>query len=120
MAKEWHELTPFIKGAAVVIERIRLENKGISVDGDFELPPLARLSVDDQYFVMAFVQHHGSIKEMEKLFGISYPTVKNRLNRLAQQLNLVETCQQTLSEEVIAELAKGKITAAEAIERLEG
>jgi len=120
MAKEWHELIPFIKGSTVTIERIRLEDKDISIEGDFELPPLARLSVNDQYFVMAFVQRHGSIKEMEKLFGISYPTVKSRLNRLAQQFNLVEICQPPPSEEVIDELAEGKITATEAIERLKG
>ena len=44
---------------------------------------------------MAFVQVHGSIKEMERIFGISYPTVKNRLDAIAEQLPLVETVTQT-------------------------
>lgn len=43
----------------------RLPETGIVVEGSFELPPLAQLSVDDQVFVAAFVKSHGSIKEME-------------------------------------------------------
>ncbi len=63
---------------------------GISIQGEFELPPLARLRYEDQVFVSEFVRSHGSIKDMEKAFGISYPTVKNRLNRIIDQLQLVE------------------------------
>ena len=44
--------------------------------------------MDDQVFIGAFVRSHGSIKEMERLFGVSYPTIKNRLNRLSQALGL--------------------------------
>ena len=44
---------------------------------------------------MTFVQVHGSIKEMERIFGISYPTVKNRLDAIAKQLPLVETVTRT-------------------------
>jgi hypothetical protein len=42
--------------------------------------------VEDQLFIVAFVRSHGSIKEMERLFGVSYPTIKARLNRLSEQL----------------------------------
>jgi len=59
----------------------------ITLEGEFSLPALARLSEDDQNFVIAFIQVHGSIKKMEELFNISYPTVKNRLNNLAEQLS---------------------------------
>lgn len=56
----------------------------------FELPPLAQLPADDQAFVTAFVRSHGSIKQMEKLFGVSCPTIKNRLNRIGALLPSVE------------------------------
>ena len=46
---------------------------------------------EDQVFVAAFLKSHGSIKEMEQVFGVSYPTVKARLNRIAGQLEFVET-----------------------------
>jgi len=90
----------------------------IAVEGSFEIPPLARLSADDQVFVMAFVRAHGSIKEMEQVFGISYPTVKNRLNRIAEQFPFVETSPAPSQEDVLAQLERGEITAAEALERL--
>ena len=82
------------------------------------MPPLVRLSAEDQVFVMAFVRSHGSIKEMERVFGISYPTVKNRLDRLAQQLEFVETDPVASQSQILTQLAHGEITAEEAIERL--
>ena len=84
MTKEWHELTRLTKGEAITIERVRLDSSDIAIEGKFELPPLARLSSEDQVFVMAFVRCHGSIKKMEEVFGISYPTVKNRIQRIAK------------------------------------
>jgi hypothetical protein len=59
----------------------------VRVEAEFDVPALARLSPEDQMFVVAFVRHHGSIKKMEGLFGISYPTVKNRLNAIGAQLD---------------------------------
>ena len=62
-----------------MVERVSLPDSAIAIEGQFEPPVLSRLPAEDQVFVMAFVQVHGSIKEMERIFGISYPTVKNRL-----------------------------------------
>jgi hypothetical protein len=118
MPREWNELTRITQGAPVLIERVRFIDRGIAVEGEFELPPLARLSAEDQVFVMAFVRCHGSIKEMERIFGISYPTVKNRLSHLANQLEFVETIPFPSREEVLTRLENGEITAEEAIERL--
>jgi hypothetical protein len=118
MPKEWQELIRLTQGAPLVVERVRLADSGIAVEGEFELPPLARLSAEDQVFIMAFVRCHGSIKELERIFGISYPTVKNRLNRLAGQLQFVETMTFSGKEDVLAELESGEISAEEAIRRL--
>jgi hypothetical protein len=118
MAKDWHELYRLTRGAPVAVERVRLTESDIVIEGSFDVPPLAQLSADDQVFVIAFVRCHGSIKEMEQLFGISYPTVKNRLNRLADQLQLVETAPAPSQTDVLSRLERGEITADEAIERL--
>jgi len=118
MAKEWHELTKMTQGAPITVERVRLVNSDIAIEGSFTLPPLANLSAEDQVFVMAFVRCHGSIKEMEEMFGISYPTVKNRINRIARQLEFVEIVKISAEEEVIGELERGEISAEEAIKRL--
>jgi len=125
MVKEWNELTKLTQGADITIERVRLTREDIAIEGEFELPKLARLSAEDQVFVMAFIQCHGSIKDMEEMFGISYPTVKNRLNRLADKLKLVQSYAFTPEEispleqdEILSKLERGEITADEAIERL--
>ena len=65
------------------MERVLLPDGDITIEGQFEPPVVARLSAEDQVFVMAFVQVHGSIKEMERIFGISYPTVKKRLDSIS-------------------------------------
>jgi hypothetical protein len=118
MPREWQDLTRLTGGAPITVERVRLVDSGIRLEGDFELPPLARLSAEDQVFVMAFVRCDGSIKELERIFGISYPTVKNRLSRIARQFEFVETLPLSSQEEVLMKLERGEITAVEAIERL--
>jgi len=118
MTTEWNELTKMTQGKPVTVERVRVVDSGIAIEGSFAPPPLANLSAEDQVFVMAFIRCHGSIKEMEEMFGISYPTVKNRLNRIARQFEFVEIVKITASEEVIDELERGEISAEEAIRRL--
>lgn len=118
MTKDWNELTRMIQGKPVTVERVKIRNTDIAIEGSFSLPPLANLSPDDQVFVMAFVKCSGSIKEMEQMFGISYPTVKSRLNRIAGQLDFVKVTKMTPREEVIEELERGAISAEEAIRRL--
>jgi hypothetical protein len=118
MAKEWQELTKMTQGKPVTVERVRVVDSDIAIEGSFSLPPLANLSAEDQVFMMAFIRCHGSIKDMEQMFGISYPTVKNRLNHIAQQLEFVEIMTVSPQEEVIDELERGEITTDEAIRRL--
>jgi hypothetical protein len=117
-SKDWQDLTRITQGAPMIVERVRLVNSGIAVEGEFELPPLARLSGEDQVFVIAFLKCDGSIKEMERIFGISYPTVKSRLSRIADQLQFVEHIAVSGKEDILSSLERGEITAEEAIERL--
>lgn len=114
----WQELTHLTRGEEISVERVRVERTGVSIDGAFELPPLARLKLEDQIFVMAFVRSHGSIKEMERLFGISYPTVKNRINKIAEGFELLSVVAEPEEPNVLDQLERGEITPAEAIERL--
>ena len=123
MAKDWTELNRLTAGADIVIERVRLEKSGIAIEGEFSLPPLAQLSSEDQIFIMAFIGAHGSLKDMERLFGISYPTVKNRLEKLASRLKMVEfepsPTSSMAKDEVLTLLEKGEITTEEALRRLQ-
>ena len=119
MQHDWHELTKLTSGGALLVERVRLRESDLVVEGRFELPALAQLTSDDQVFVAAFVRCHGSIKEMEKSFGVSYPTIKNRLNRIAGMLPLVEVdSPRSSAGEVLDQLERGHLTVAEALGRL--
>ena len=90
----------------------------VRLEGEFEVPALARLSLEDQAFVVAFVRGHGSIKKMEGLFGISYPTVKNRLNAIARQLDEAFDAP-SANELILDQLARGEITVQDALKRME-
>src|SRR5580765_7513085 len=127
MAKDWQELTKLSGGSRVEIERGRFVDQDLAVEGHFALPPLAQLTAEDQVFVAAFVWCHGSIKQMEKYFGVSYPTIKNRLNRIGGQLTLVEIEQGSDSEPstpdpgaTLGRLSRGELTVAQALEQLKG
>lgn len=131
---DWQELTDLTHGRPFTVERVRLAGSGVAIEGQFEPPQLAQLSVDDQVFVAAFVRSHGSIKEMERTFGVSYPTIKSRLNRIAGQLDFVETepvpegieagieagAGADAKAEIIDRLRRGEISAADALAELEG
>ncbi|MEY4577519.1 MAG: hypothetical protein RL701_2222 [Pseudomonadota bacterium] len=124
---DWKQLMRMTDGEAFVVERVRLPTTGVAIEGSFDLPPLARLDVDDQVFIAAFVKSHGSIKEMERLFGVSYPTIKNRLNKLGAALDpelTVAAAQDEVPSErddrrtILDRLERGEISAKVAAEAL--
>lgn len=121
MVHDWHDLTDLVGDREFFVTGIQLKDSGIAMEGEFELPQLAGLRYEDQVFVGEFVRCHGSIKHMEKAFGVSYPTIKNRLNRIAARLQLVQIDVEPVTEpsdEVLDLLERGEITAQEAAERL--
>jgi hypothetical protein len=125
MGHDWQELSKLIGQARVEVDRVRLADTGVVIEGPFTLPPLARLAAEDQVFVAAFVRCHGSIKQMEKYFGVSYPTIKNRLNEIGSQLTFVEIEQgpdaatpPPTRGDVLDRLSRGEVTVAQALEQL--
>lgn len=116
--QDWQELTRMTGDEVIVIERVVMSDTGIAIEGAFDLPPLAKLPMEDQVFVAAFVRSHGSIKQMERLFGISYPTVKNRLNRIGDKLGFVEITQAEDSTEILERIERGELSVEEALKRL--
>jgi hypothetical protein len=118
-SKDWPELTQLTQGQPIVVERIRTVEKDIAIEGNFELPQLARLAMDDQIFITAFIRSHGSIKEMERIFGVSYPTIKSRLTRIADSLEFVETNPTPSKSEILERLQRGEISTEDAIREME-
>jgi len=118
MKKDWNYLLKMTGGKPIIIERVGLEGEDVSISGEFELPPLARLEIDDQVFIAVFVKSHGSIKEMEKHFGVSYPTIKSRLNRIGERLDFVKVETSAVASDTLDRLEKGEITVEEALKLL--
>jgi hypothetical protein len=116
---DWQKLTELTQNQRITIERVKLEETGIAIEGNFELPPLAKLTMEDQVFVAAFVKSHGSIKEMEKLFGVSYPSIKNRLNRISKAFDFIDVAPAAPVGDVLENLEKGEISFDQAMEALE-
>ena len=118
MPSDWNGLTGLIAGAPFVVERIRVPTSGIAIEGEFEPPPLALLSPEDQVFAVAFLKSRGNMRQMERIFGISYPTVKNRLDRIAGQLEFIEVKERRQDPHVLDQLDRGEISVDEALGRL--
>ena len=68
------------------VKNLKCENCSTEVTGLYDLPVLARLPQDDQAFVLNFVKCSGSLKDMAKQLGLSYPTVRNMLDEIIQKI----------------------------------
>lgn len=102
----------------LAIHRYHCPSCNLTVEGSLEVPPLGRLSMAEQSFVISFIRVHGNIKRMEQLFDISYPTVKSRLNAIAKKLDAnFETPPER--NDVLDKLGKGQLTVEEALKLLD-
>lgn len=72
------------------VGRLFCEQCDTEVCGSFELPPLAKLTEKEQLFIVDFIKSSGSLKDMAKNMGVSYPTVRNILDDLIDKLNKIE------------------------------
>lgn len=102
------------------LEATRLTCRGceMQLEGHFEFPELLRLPREDLDFILAFVRSSGSLKEMGKLLGLSYPTVRNRLNEIIERLAAPAHDPEAARREVLNAIAKGKLTVKEGAKRL--
>jgi hypothetical protein len=90
----------------------------MQLEGKFELPQLLRLGREDLEFVTAFVQSSGSVKEMCRLHGQSYPTIRNRLNDIIERLSRDGHDLERKRREVLDEVAQGILSVKDAAKKL--
>lgn len=101
------------------ITRLHCTKCHTTIENEFELSKLASLSKDHLHFVEVFLTCRGNIKEVEKELGISYPTVRGKLNDVVSSLGYVEKKKNDVDEKkVIGMLESGEITPEEAIRLL--
>jgi len=109
-------------GGEYEITRCTCLKCGSELAGHFTGCDFCNLTDDETFFVLTFLKCRGSIKDMEKDLGISYPTVRGRLDAVIQKLGLAVTpSAEEIKEErrkVFDRLEKGEITADQAAEML--
>jgi hypothetical protein len=108
-----------------MVTRLHCRNCDSVVEGHFTLGRLHRLSPEQLAFVEVFLRNEGKLNRVEDELGLSYPTVRSRLLDVIRAMGYeVGEEQARMSEEerkgILADLAAGKITSVEAVERLKG
>lgn len=86
---------------------------GTKIEGEFEIDKFSRLSKEEKDFIELFVMKRGSIKEIEKELGISYPTVRNKLDNVISALGYKVEASNS-KYEILQMLDKGEISSEEA------
>ena len=76
--------------APLKVAKMVCDQCGTEVSGVFDLPVLTRLTEEEQRFMLEFVKASGSLKDMAKQMGVSYPTVRIYLDDLIEKLNNME------------------------------
>jgi hypothetical protein len=71
------------------VQSLKCESCGTEVNGLYDLPALTRLAPQEQDFILQFIKNSGSLKEMSKYLGLSYPTVRNLLDDIIVKINNV-------------------------------
>ena len=77
-------------GGDLNVKSLHCSGCDTTITGDYPMPALLRLSADEQEFVLSFVKCSGSLKEMASRMGLSYPTVRNRLDDIIARLGELE------------------------------
>lgn len=72
------------------VKSLLCERCQTEIQGQYELPLLARLAIEEQEFIVDFIKASGSLKEMAKILGLSYPTVRNRLDEIIERIKDAE------------------------------
>ncbi len=100
------------------ITEIYCKNCETTIRGNFELCKFCKLDEEQKYFVEVFIKNRGNIKEIEKELGISYPTVRNKLDGVISSLGYKLEKPATNQKEILEKLSKGEISKEEALKLL--
>ena len=109
-------------GEELKVTRLSCNHCYTNIEGDFSLCKFCKLSDEQKNFVEVFIKNRGNIKEIEKELGISYPTVRNKLEDVILALGYSPkyTEPKVDKKEVLEKLSKGEISSEEAIKLLKG
>ena len=110
----------------LTVVRLHCPSCDTSIEGNFAPGQFSSLTPEQLEFVFTFVRCEGKINRMEQELGVSYPTIRNRLNEVIRALGYepgreepVEITQERRNS-ILEDLSAGKITAEEATRLLRG
>src|SRR5262245_19894274 len=117
-----------VSGGELYVSELSNDESGIAIRGRFEIPRWAKLTDEQEQFLETFLRCRGMINSVEKELGISYPTVKSRLESLLAALELSPVKEEAAKKDksaekkakILEQLEKGEISAAQAKEKLKG
>ncbi|MCD2492595.1 DUF2089 domain-containing protein [Lacrimispora sp. NSJ-141] len=104
----------------LTVVRLKCDSCDTVIENSFRLSKFDYFSDEELYFTETFIRCRGNIKEVEKELGISYPTVRSKLDAVIKKLGY-ETggeAQAAKKEEILKALENGEITAEQAIAQL--
>ncbi|MFT4146105.1 MAG: DUF2089 domain-containing protein [Mobilitalea sp.] len=114
-------------GENLSITKLGCPKCSTSIEGDFQPCEFCRLPEEDLEFVKVFIKCRGNIKDVEKELGISYPTVRGKLDAVIRGLGYEVSSKELIKEnedktaaknEILDLLSKGEISPKEATERI--
>jgi hypothetical protein len=105
------------------VVRLECDSCGTRMEGSFSLGRFHALSPDQIEFLETFIRARGNFKDIERELGISYPTVRSRLDAMIRALGFPSQAEPDREserrKEILRELAEGRIAADDAANLLE-
>lgn len=114
-------------GEKLSITKLGCPKCSTAIEGDFHPCEFCRLPDEDLDFIKVFIKCRGNIKDVEKELGISYPTVRGKLDTVIRGLGYEVPTKETTREkelkeadkaDILEQLSRGDITAKEATEKI--
>jgi hypothetical protein len=118
-----------VGGGELYVSELASDDTGITIRGRFEIPRYARLDEDNSKFLETFLRCRGMLNSVERELGMSYPTVRARLDSLLAALEMAPIKERDepkkdksaeKKKQILEQLEKGEITAEEAKAKLKG
>ena len=120
-------------GGSIVVTECKCSNCQLEMRGEFQLGQFASLSQDQLTFVQVFLRARGNLTEVEKVLGVSYPTIRNKLDEINATLEQVSSPPDTHTSQpevtpkpaaesqraILHQVAAGELSAADAARKLE-
>ncbi|MGD0854254.1 MAG: DUF2089 domain-containing protein [Dehalococcoidia bacterium] len=123
-------------GGELVITECKCTNCQLQMRGEFRSGPLAALTDDEMAFTRVFLSARGNLSEVERILGISYPTIRNKLDEINNAINRIDgaagsrqvkgnaapdissDAAANTRNDILQKVADGKLTPVEAVEKL--